>query len=220
VSRGFIESGGVYTTLSHPSAVVPPLSEGFGTIAAGISGGTVVGSYTTNSQGFNHGYSYSNGVYSPINDPDAGVFGTNANGISGNTIVGQFWDSQGIIHGFIETKGVYTTLTHSSATSETIANGVSGNTVVGTFYGTNGLAQGFVETGGQFTTVNVPGARQTYIFGIDGSTISGYYVDANNFSHGFVATPLPLPPAFVMGLVLVAVAAAQPCRRRVGRIRG
>jgi hypothetical protein len=62
--------------------------------------------------------------------------------------------------------------------------------------------------------VNVPGARQTYIFGIDGSTISGYYVDANNFSHGFVATPVPLPPTFIMGLVLVAVGAAQLCRRR------
>ena len=73
--------------------------------------GEIVGYYLDGS-GDLHGFSYSNGTYTRLNDPSAGggadgtqAFGVNASG----EIVGVYEDSSNVYHGFLY-NGTWTTL--------------------------------------------------------------------------------------------------------------
>ena len=90
-----------YTTLNDPLARPGP---GFGTSASGISGGRIVGTYYDRNL-IQHGFMYSNGAFTTIDDPDA-TMGTTTGGdtiiggIEGDTIVGAYSDDGYYFHGF------------------------------------------------------------------------------------------------------------------------
>jgi hypothetical protein len=107
-------------------------------------------------------------------------------GISGNTVVGTVVDiyNGGFNKGFIESGGVFTTLSHPNGENSTEFTGISGSMIVGN-YGENGTAFAFTLSEGLFTNFNIPNARHTTITGISGSTIFGYYYDSNMDFYGF-----------------------------------
>jgi hypothetical protein len=77
--HGFVESGGIYTTIDDPNA------SGFTEVNAINDGGTIVGSYADN--GVRHGFVESGGVFTTLDVPNATA--TSAQGINnGGTIVG------------------------------------------------------------------------------------------------------------------------------------
>ena len=72
-----------------------------GTVAKGVSGNNIVGSYLDSSGG-SHGFLYNGTTYTTIDDP-LGMGGTFLNGIDGSNIVGSYVDSSGQNHGFVAT---------------------------------------------------------------------------------------------------------------------
>ena len=178
-----------YATLSDPDAVPTFNSGPGGTWAYGIGGNTVVGAYVNNTG--QHGFSETNGVYTPLDDPFRGAGqSTVPQGISGNTVVGYFSNSTGI-HGFSETNGLYTTLDNPSAYGVqnaygTYVTGLSGNTVVGYYNDSSTNIHGFSETNGNYTTLDVPGGSGTHVTGISGNTIVGFFyngITIDSFSY-------------------------------------
>jgi probable HAF family extracellular repeat protein len=109
---GFVYANGAFTIIDDPLAVTPggisfnPL----GTFAKGINNaGQVVGYYNA-SGGAIHGFLYSGGSYTTLDDP-LGAGGTYATGINNaGQIVGYFKDVNGGIHGFLYSGGAYTTI--------------------------------------------------------------------------------------------------------------
>jgi probable HAF family extracellular repeat protein len=96
-----------YITLDDPSA------GGFqrGTNAIGINAsGQIVGTFTNDSG--RHGFLYSGGVYTTLDDPSAfGPNGTVATGINASgQIVGDIYNASNQIEGFLYSGGTYTTL--------------------------------------------------------------------------------------------------------------
>ncbi len=92
--RGFLLSGGTYTTISFSDSV--------STYARGIDqAGQIVGDYV-DAAGNDHGFVYSDGTYTTLAPPGSTwteAYGINAQG----EIVGTFIDAQGVVHGFIAT---------------------------------------------------------------------------------------------------------------------
>lgn len=91
---GFLYDGTGYTTLNFPYAV--------DTIANGIDGNDIVGSFYQGTQGNGNynGFLYEGGTYTVIDDP-LGVEGTYLYGIDGNEILGDYVDASGNEYGFI-----------------------------------------------------------------------------------------------------------------------
>ena len=157
-----------FTTLDFPGSHF--------TIAAGVSGGTVVGSYE-GSNGAEHGFIYNGSTFTTLDAP--GATWTECDGISGGTVVGTYYGSSGANHGFIYDGHTIKTLDVPGA-FETFVTGISGNTVAGCYLEGDFSAHGFIYNGSTFTTLDVPGAhlgssQGTFIFGISGGTIVGYY---------------------------------------------
>jgi probable HAF family extracellular repeat protein len=108
-----------YSTLNEPLST-------YGTNALGINdSGQIVG-YYVDSNPFYHGFLYSGGTYTTLDDPSArNTGGTFAEGInaSGQT-VGYYGGSVGN-HGFLYSGGTYTTLDDPSATQGTYAYAIN-----------------------------------------------------------------------------------------------
>jgi probable HAF family extracellular repeat protein len=84
--HGFLYSGGVYTTLDDPQSIFDPACGGLNcpgnTQAYGINNaGQIVGQYTDSNR-LRHGFLYSGGSYTTLDDPLA-TNGTFARGING-----------------------------------------------------------------------------------------------------------------------------------------
>ena len=106
-------------------------------------------------------------------------------------IVGNYGDTAGNAHGFLLSKGTFTTIDFPGALDTTIANGISANgEIVGIYDDSNGRGQGFALFNGNFTTVDFPGAFITYAFRVnERGQIVGMYKQSGQ--HGFLATPIP-----------------------------
>ncbi len=91
-SLGFILNGTAWTTLSYPGAV--------DTYATAINdAGKIVG-YYYDASGNTHGFSYSGGIYTPLDPPDASTTSFEALGINNaGDISGYYFDATGV-HGF------------------------------------------------------------------------------------------------------------------------
>jgi len=87
---GFVFDGSSYTTLFGPNG------PGDSTMAYGINGGTIVGTFN----GGHQSYSFSNGVYSIVPNISGG-FNMHAYSIDGNTIAGTYEGPGGFQHGFV-----------------------------------------------------------------------------------------------------------------------
>src|SRR6266566_1870271 len=146
-NRGGVMATYFYTTIDDPS--------GSSTFAYGINAsGQIVGSYLPG-----HGFLYSAGTYTTLDDPNGVTvaYGINDAGqIVGNyTILGL--DNAIATHGYLYSGGIYTTLDDPSApggiTTTTSADGINnGGQIVGYYRGSDGRNHGFLYSGGIYTT--------------------------------------------------------------------
>ncbi|MHB1938508.1 MAG: hypothetical protein ACYCOR_18270 [Acidobacteriaceae bacterium] len=190
---GFLYSAGNFKNLGDD-----PASISGGTSPEGINdNGDIVGLYT-DSSGNDHGFLYSNGAYTTIDDPN-GALGTQAFGINNNgQIVGIYFDANSVPHGFSYTISdkTFTTIDYPGTIFSTQATGINDNGQITGWYTNNALNYaGFLDNGQNFTTIFDPsspgsGAGATIANGINiNGQIVGWYLDANNKQHGFLATP-------------------------------
>jgi probable HAF family extracellular repeat protein len=152
-----------FTTIDDPL--------GTGTEAFGInSSGQIVGYYLAG--GAAHGFLYSGGIYTTLDDPDPLATATFAQGINNaGQIVGYYRDSNGNAHGFLDSNGTFTTLDDPDplATS-TFAQGIDdAGQIVGYYTEANGSRHGFRYSGGTYSTVDDSSGTSTEIFGINGA---------------------------------------------------
>ncbi len=128
-THGWLYNGGTYTTLDDPNSV-PVYNNGYlqtgaYTVANGISGNTIVGTYAIPSfvgLGVAHGFMYTKGNYITMDVPNA-TGGTYANGIDGGNIVGYYTSANGT-HGFLYNGTTYTTLDDPNGVGSTYALGI------------------------------------------------------------------------------------------------
>ena len=151
--------------------------------------------------------------FTTIDDPDGIPGTTSLLGINNSgAVLGTFIDSSQVVHGFVLSGGVFTTITVPSslaAPGETIGNtlpgGINDSGVVAGTYAVNGGvgSHGFVDAGGSFSAIDVPSTLSTpgnsvapattEVNGINlAGTLVGQYStsDVHGFatSHGFVDT--------------------------------
>jgi probable HAF family extracellular repeat protein len=172
-----------YTTLDDPAAI------GANIFAYGINeAGQIVGLYG-GSDGYIHGFLYSGGMYTTLDDPSA-TKGTFARGINAaGQIVGYDNDNTGT-HGFLLSGGIYTTLDDPLA-GLTQAFGINASSqIVGiyTMFEGDGKPHAFLLSGGLYDTLDDPlGTNGTFAQSInDRGQIVGSYRDASSKSHGFL----------------------------------
>jgi probable HAF family extracellular repeat protein len=180
-----------YATLNDPSGTN-------GTTAHDINDvGQIVGVFQ-DSNNIQHGFLYSNGTYTTLNDPSAatpngvGGLGTYANSINGSgQIVGYYADGTGVNHGFLYsggTNGTYTTLDDPSASGAgTVTFGINDlGQIVGYCYSTPTALLYSGGTNGTYTTINASGLFTSPLGINDSGQIVGYYRDANGNNQGFL----------------------------------
>ncbi len=164
----------VWTSFDYPGS--------FYTIANGVSGDTIVGSYT-DSSGAWHGYLHNGTAWTTLDGPGASK-GTSVYGVDGNNVVGWYADDASKVHGFLYNGATFTPLSYPGAT-ETYPRGISGTKIVG-LYGAPGGSHGFLYDGTTWTTLDYPGAEATSPLGIRGDTVCGTYRAASNVYRGFL----------------------------------
>ena len=189
-SHGFIQDGGIFTSIDNPLAAQGDPNVSQGTVLNGINDAGQVAGYYYDVSGIGHGFVYDSGNFTAIEDPSAAngtyAFGINSNG----DVVGYYVDAGHVNHGFVYSGGSYTTLDDPSAAGgSTFAFGINDSgQVVGYYYDTNSIAHGFVYSNGVYTTIDDPSAAGgTFAFGINNAgEIVGNFVDSNFRSHGFI----------------------------------
>jgi probable HAF family extracellular repeat protein len=173
-----------------------PLASGPTTTADGINGsGQIVGGYFDSSF-HGHGFLYSNGTYTTLDDPMASQ-STFASGINdAGQIVGQYSDATGN-HGFLYSNGAYTTLNDPLAKNTilfnnngTLAEGINdAGQIVGIYFDATVSAHGFFFVNGFYATLDATSAGETFATGINNvGQIVGYYIDGLG-THGFLYNP-------------------------------
>jgi probable HAF family extracellular repeat protein len=223
-SLGFLLSGGGYTTLDVPGDF---LSGSNGINDSGVVVGDSLTDYYFGYTGTYHGYSYSGGTYTQIDDPSVGprdppVIGTtatNAEGINNEgEIVGAYSGTPSNPgYGFLLDDGVFTTIAVPGAMT-TQANGINDSgQIVGTYYDSSGVAHGFLYSNGVFMTIDIAGAQDTYLQGINNSDqIVGFYLDGSGNYDGFEGNPVNSTPEPATLLLFGAGLIAMKLRRRAG----
>ena len=95
-------------------------------------------------------------------------------------VVGTYVDADGNRHGFLLSKGLYTTLDVPGA-AFTVAQGINNaGTIVGLYVDGDGNQHGFVLSKGVYTTIDVPNSTATAVFSINAQgAIVGSYDDAD-----------------------------------------
>jgi probable HAF family extracellular repeat protein len=120
-----LEEGRVFTLIDVPGAVGDTAPGGLNNF------GQIVGSYGISaSGGYEYGFLDTNGVFTTIDDPNAGPGGyTQAFGLNDwGQVVGTYCDSAGACHGFLDTNGHFTTIdapNSSEAFGGTLVTGVN-----------------------------------------------------------------------------------------------
>lgn len=181
-----VRAGGpTFTTIDPPGAVF--------SIAVDINdSGQIAGRYQ-DTAGINHGFLFSNGVYSPFDVPGASGY-TDAIGINSNgQIVGSYLLNK-VSHSFLLSGGTFTTIDPPGANGSG-ANGINrSGDIVGSYAqnilfspntaATNGTGHGFLLKGGVFTTIDFPGATYTEAWKInDAGEIIGRYQTGDGKYH-------------------------------------
>jgi probable HAF family extracellular repeat protein len=183
----------IYTTLVGPPGSSDALPNGIN------NQGQIVGSY--NDAITTHGFLYSAGAYTTVDDPVSSGEFTVANGINGSgQIVGYYLDGNGDKHGFLDSSGTYTTLDYPSA-RQTFAQSINrAGQIVGS---SSNDGHAFLYSGGTYTTLDSALNGGTP-FGInDSGQIVGTYSTFENGgfkTHGFLYSngtfiPLDYPGA-------------------------
>ena len=103
---------------------------------------------------------YADGSFSPpIIFPGSDTRDTIATAINNEgTIAGWYLDSQGVVHGFFISGGVYTSYDHPNAVFSTHINGINdAGDFVGIYSQTQGIYRGFASVGGRLHDITIPG---------------------------------------------------------------
>ena len=87
LTHGFVESGGIYTTLDDPNAASGQ------TYAIGINNNGVVSGYYVDTSGHYHGFTELNGIYTTVNDPSLGAVNTQLFGINDSNQAAGVWSN-------------------------------------------------------------------------------------------------------------------------------
>src|SRR4051794_32898029 len=93
-----------------------------------------------------------------------------------------------IAHGFILSRGVFTTINIAGATGGTAPRGINSRGDIVGEYSTvvNGPSRGFLLRNGSLTKIDYPLATDTFVKAINASgDIVGFYFDAAGNEHGF-----------------------------------
>jgi hypothetical protein len=173
----------------------------------GVNDLNIAVGFYNDASGNSHGYTYNinTGKFSAdINDPNA--VSTVAAAINNfGEIAGFYADkSTGVIHGFLDNNGHFTTVTAPGA-SETQLLGINDFGVAVGFDVVNGAMHGIIFNShtDKFTTLDDPhGIGTTTLNGInDLGQIVGFYVDSNGNTDGLLATPtlVGIPGAAMSG---------------------
>jgi hypothetical protein len=197
---GFFEKDGVFTEVNNPNTPglfgnpKPPHGVLIENQLIGVNDHNIAVGFYNDASGNSHGYTYdiATGKFSAnIDDPSGVSTVTAAININGN-IAGFFTDAEGIIHGFLDNHGVFTTVDAPGAT-ETQLLGLNDNGIAVGFDVVNGVTHGIIYNTQTktFTTLDDPNASGSTIFnGInDKGEIVGFYTDAAGNTHGLLATP-------------------------------
>src|SRR5712691_1756464 len=161
-----------YATLDDPMASNLPMAHNLsGTYAQSINAaGQVVGYYYDSNQ-IAHGFLYSGGTYTTLDDPLEVHFftlaGTFAQGINAaGQVVGVYYDSVLAPQGFLYSGGTYTTLSDPLAVRPfgTQAFGINDMGQIVGSYIDNVSQHGFLETDGLYAPIDDPLAIPVSIF--------------------------------------------------------
>ena len=171
-NHGFLLKGTKFTTIDYPGAVFtqPNAINDAGVIVGGW--GTSLYSKDT------HGFKLVGTTLTSIDYPGA-TDGTGALGINKHgDIVGGWFDAS-TEHGFLLSKGVFTTIDVPGA-FYTVAWGInSAGDIVGWYGASFSESHGFIYSKGTFTALDYPGYSQNYVADInDSGLIAGGYGDA------------------------------------------
>ncbi len=163
-------------------------------VAFGINDlGQIVGHYS-DSSGATHGFLYSGGTYTPVDNLMATF--TVAYGINdAGYIIGQDISSKGNLESFVYSSSgflfadvKYLTYNLGNTTDTTELYGISNAGLVGEIKDASNTSHGFLFTGSTLVMISDPfGFNGTFANGInDAGQIVGYYADFNNADHGFL----------------------------------
>ena len=115
---------------------------------------------------------------------------TQANGINARgDIVGSYTDTEGVHHGFLLRKGVFTSIDVPGAAETWAARGINARgDIVGNFDEPDYIARhGYLLSNGQFTQIDYPGSSQTVVECINNAgDITGTWYDALGNVSGFI----------------------------------
>ena len=181
VSHGFVLTNGVFKNIDYPGANYTSVE------GTNLRGGSLTGAYSVNGSPNLFGFTYINGQFASVTDPNS-VSYTNLNDINnGGQVVGNIpaGTSQTNYDSFLLSGTTYTTEDFPAAIS-TVANGLNDlGQVVGWYFDGNNVQHGFVSTsGGPFAYVAQDGAGVAVV---DTST-------------DLVVTNISLPGAFAVAL--------------------
>jgi uncharacterized membrane protein len=121
-----------------------------------------------------------------IDFPDAAA--TIASGINARgDIVGRYDDINGVVHGFLLRKGIFSSIDFPGA-SFTSARAINARgDIAGRIHDANGIDHAFLLRDGQFTQIDYPGADRTVGRGINNAgDITGNHFDGTDIERGFI----------------------------------
>jgi probable HAF family extracellular repeat protein len=176
--HGFIYSNGTFTDITDPLAAEVASGGGTsGTHAEAINNSGQVVGYYVDASGAVHGFLYSGGSYTTLDDPsgvDTVVEGINDAG----EIVGYYWNSSGNSQIFTYSNGIYTDLNDSSNNGgvQSVTINDAGE-VVGTYYSNNGELQGLLAD--PSTSVAALHVASGDTLTLAGATITGVSITDN-----------------------------------------
>ncbi len=147
--------------------------------------GQIVGLYQ-DSNGRQHGFLDSGGVYTTI-DPPGSIETIAAWAINNSGQIIGWYDNSSGQEGFLDSDGTYTAIDPPDSNSTAPISINASGQIVGTYRDGNGAYHSFLYSGGAYTILDVPGAIDTYATNInDEGQIVGVYQDSNGQEHGFV----------------------------------
>ncbi len=194
----YIDSNGYYQAFLDIDGVIMTIDPGGSpnnTYALSINNSGQIVGYYTNSSGNFDGFLYSGGIYTTIDPPGSvntvayGSTYTIANSInSSGQIAGYYQDSSGDLHGFLDSGGVYTTITDPLASTSTVINGINDSgEMAGSYIDNSGNTNLLLDVGGVYTTIDAPGSTYTVATGInDLGEVFGFYRENSGDLSGFV----------------------------------
>jgi probable HAF family extracellular repeat protein len=198
-THGYVLDRGEFTTIDPPGSGL--------TQARGInSRGQIVGFFAGGNG--THGFLYDRGEFSTIDVP--GAVRTIASGINSQSqIVGEYEDINGIVHGYLLSHGVFTTIDAVPEAIFTRASGInSQGQIVGVFT-TGTIGGGFLWDNGAATPIDFPSLPNNgFIFDVTGinargQIVGGFVDDFGN--HGFLFEDGVLTPIDAIVGMTIAV---------------